>query len=100
MSKLVEDFFNAVNTISKDNVAAAKNDATIDASIKSVVNIDIGQYKVEYQGNVFDAYSSDPLSTYDAGEQVYVLVPQGDFSKRKVILGRSEYKNNSTFEDQ
>ena len=100
MSKLVQDFFDAVNTIAKDEVYAAKNDATIDAEIKSVVNIDIGQYKVSYQGNVFDAYSSDPLSTYKAGEQVYVLVPQGDFSKRKVILGRSAYKNNTTFQDQ
>ena len=100
MSKLVQDFFDAVNTIAKDEVSAAKNDATVDAEIKSVVNIDIGQYKVAYQGNVFDAYSSDPLSTYDVGEQVYVLVPQGDFSKRKVILGRSAYKNNTTFQDQ
>lgn len=100
MSKLIEDFFDAVNTISQGNVDAAKNDATIDAEIKSVVNVDIGQYKVSYQGNVFDAYSADPLSVYKTGEQVYVLVPQGDFSKRKVILGRSDYQNNSTFQDR
>lgn len=87
MSKLVQDFFDAVNTIAKDEVSAAKNDATVDAEIKSVVNIDIGQYKVAYQGNVFDAYSSDPLSTYDVGEQVYVLVPQGDFLSEKSSLG-------------
>lgn len=100
MSKLVQDFFDAVNTIAKDEVNASRNDSTIDGEIKSVVNVDIGQYKVEYQGNVFDAYSSDPLSVYKVGEQVYVLVPQGDFSKRKVILGRSDYKNNSTFQDR
>lgn len=100
MSKLVEDFFDAVNTISQGNVDASKNDSTIDAEIKSVVNVDLGQYKVLYQGNIFDAYAMDPLSVYKAGEQVFVLVPQGDFSKRKVIIGRSELKSGDSFEDR
>lgn len=100
MSSLVENFFEAINTISQHNVDMAKNDVTVDGEIRSLVNVDIGHYKVTYQGNSFDAYAQDPLTTYKVGEQVYVLVPQGDFSQRKVILGRSAYKNNSTFEDR
>lgn len=100
MSKLVENFFDAINIISQNNVDAAKNDATIDAEIKSIVNVDLGHYKVAYQGNYFDAFALDPLVTYKKEERVYVLVPQGDFSQRKVILGKSAFKNNSAFQDQ
>lgn len=83
MSSLVENFFDAINTISKHNVEMAKNDVTVDGEIRSLVNVDIGHYKVVYQGNSFDAFAQDPLTTYKVGEQVYVLVPQGDFLSEK-----------------
>ena len=69
-------------------------DLTIDAEINKLGNVDIGEYKVQYQGNVFSAFSVDPTVTYNVGERVYVLVPQGDFSTKKVILGYSKYDNN------
>lgn len=65
-----------------------------------MANVDIGEYRVTYQGNVFSAFSTDPLVVYKKGEQVYVLVPQGDFSGKKIILGRSAYENNMSYADQ
>lgn len=98
-SSLVENFFGAINTISQANVDAAKRDETIDAEIVSVVNIDIGEYKVSYQGNTFSATAADPTVTYQKGDRVYVLVPRGDYSTKKIILGSSAYKNNTTYSD-
>ena len=98
-SQLVENFFGAINTISQANVDAAKRDETIDAEIASIVNIETGEYKVTYQGNTFSAYAADPTTTYQKGDKVYVLVPRGDYSARKVILGQSAFQNNTSQAD-
>lgn len=100
MSINVEAFFDAINQISQANINSTKKDLTINAEVTLVVNVDIGEYKVTYQGNVFSAFSTDPLVVYKKGEQVYVLVPQGDFSGKKIILGRSAYQNNLSYADQ
>jgi hypothetical protein len=33
-------------------------------------------------------YTSDTTNEYKTGDEVYVLVPQGDFNLRKIIIGR------------
>lgn len=98
-SNLVENFFGAINTISQANVDAAKRDETIDAEIASIVNVETGEYKVTYQGNTFSAYAADPTTTYQKGDKVYVLVPRGDYSARKVILGNSAFQNTTSQAD-
>ena len=98
-SNLVENFFGAINTISQANVDAAKRDETIDAEIVSLTNAETGEYRVTYQGNTFSATASDPTTTYSKGDRVYVLVPRGDFSAKKIILGRSDYKNSTVSDD-
>lgn len=65
-----------------------------------VYNIDNAEYKVEYQGNTISAYSTDPQIVYQKGEQVYVLVPEGDFSQKKIILGRAATGDNTSYEDK
>lgn len=99
-SKIVNELFEAINVISQDNVEQSRRDITIDAEIVQLINASTGEYKVSYQGNTFSAESQDPTVPYNVGEQVYVFVPQGDYSKKKIILGRSEYKNNDTFQDR
>lgn len=93
-SQTVQAFYDMINGAVKSRIDATPMDLTIDAEINSVANVDIGEYKVEYQGNIFSAFVVDPTVTYNRGERVYVLVPQGDFSTKKVILGRSAYNNN------
>lgn len=89
----VELFYDAINNIARRQVEANPGDLTIDAQISVIYNADIGEYKVEYQGNVFSAYSTDPTITYSPGERVYVLVPKGDFSSKKMIISRASYDN-------
>lgn len=99
-SDLINNFFDAINVISKDNVEQSHRDITIDAEIVQLINADRGEYKVSYQGNTFSAESTDVTVTYNPGDKVYVFVPQGDYTKKKLILGRSDYKNNDSYEDR
>lgn len=99
MALNVEAFYDAINSIAKRQVQSTPADLTIDAEIANIYNVDIGEYKVEYQGNIFSAFSTDPTVVYKKGEKVYILVPQGDYSNKKVILGRSAYNNQLTYQD-
>lgn len=100
MAVNVEAFYDMINGIAKRQVQATPMDLTIDAKIAKLYNVDIGEYKVEYQGNIFSAFSADPTVAYNVGERVYVLVPQGDFSTKKVILGYSKYESNVSDSDR
>ena len=93
MALLVEQFYDMINGIARKQIEASPMDLTIDAEVVKCANPDIGEYKVQYQSNVFSAFCTDPTITYNKGERVYVLVPQGDFSTKKIILGRSAYNN-------
>lgn len=92
------EFFQSMEIIR--DAGAQRQDRTIDAEIVSLQNATEGKYRVLFEGNTFDAYlpTSMPI-TYSAGERVYVLVPQGDFSAKKIILGRSAYENNITADE-
>lgn len=92
-SAIGEVLFGGMEAIYKEQLKNLRQDVTIDAEIKSIKNPDTGEYKVEYQGNLFSAFSQSLLTTYTIGERVYVLVPQGDYSGKKIILGRSSYQN-------
>lgn len=100
MAVNVEAFYNMINGIARAQVEATPMDLTIDAKIARLYNVDIGEYKVEYQGNIFSAFVPNPEVTYNVGERVYVLVPQGDFSTKKVILGYSKYDTNMSDSDR
>lgn len=99
-SDMMESLFNAVKVIADKSVQAYKQDVTIDGEINEIKNIENGEYKILYQGNIFSAFSSDPLITYKKGERVYILVPQGDYSAKKIIIGRSSYQNNDTYKSR
>lgn len=96
----VEKFFDAVNNIAGRKVSSTPIDLTVNAKVKMVYNVDTGEYKVEYQGNTFSAFSQNPTIVYSKGERVYVLVPQGNFSEKKIILGRSANDSNITYQQQ
>lgn len=62
----------------------------IECNIVSCDDPILGSYTVEYQMNKFTAFASANLETpFSAGSGVYVIVPNGDFTKTKYILGAS-----------
>lgn len=82
-----EEILKAIQIISQSEINGLKLDKTITAQISSIVNLETGEYKVEYEGNTFSAFSAIATTTYEVGNSVYVKIPQNDMSNRKVIEG-------------
>lgn len=78
-----------------DMIAQARDnelafDKTIIAEIISLNNAITGEYYVSYQQGKFKAYAPTSLSfVYQEGANVYVKIPGGDFSAKKLIEGRA-----------
>lgn len=87
MSEITEKILDAVEVIVNKEINSAKYDKTIQATILSCVDAQIGKYKVRYQGSSFYAFASDVSITFKDGISVYILIPEGDFTKVKTILG-------------
>lgn len=85
MSNITEQILNAIDLIAEDKVSKLHFDKTVQAKIYSIVDSDTGEYKVRYNGNIFSAFAEDPSQTYKIDDLVYVKVPEGDFSNKKII---------------
>lgn len=85
MNSTSEQLLQAVDILIDSKVQQLEFDKTIQAKIYSIVNLDTGEYKVRYNGNIFSAFASNLKDTYKIDDVVYVTVPEGDFSARKLI---------------
>lgn len=85
MNSINEQIFSAISAITDEKISKLKYDKTIQAVIYKVVNLDSGEYKVKYEGNIFSAFSDDLQKTFRVDDSVFVTIPEGDFSNRKVI---------------
>lgn len=88
MNNISEQLLQAIDIVAEQKLTQLKFDKTIQATIYSIVDVDNGEYKVKYSGNIFSAYSSDTTKTYKANDEVYVTVPEGNFSSRKLITSK------------
>lgn len=100
MADYTSNIFEAVDSIVSQRIDSTPIDLTITATIARLHNVAIGEYKVTYQGNTFSAYAMDPLTVYRQGQEVYVLVPKGDYSSQKMILGEAAYNDKVTYADR
>ena len=82
---LTNGFFEAVELLVDNKTSELSFDRTFIATIQSLVNLDTGEYKVRYNGNIFSAYAEDLQQSFKYGDEVYVIAPGGDMSSRKVI---------------
>lgn len=87
MNEISEQLLQAMDIIAEEKVSQLQFDKTIQATIYGVVNLDTGEYKVQYKGNIFSVFASDLTETYKVDDAVYVTVPQGNFSFKKFIIG-------------
>lgn len=85
MNNISEQLLQAMDIVMDQKLTQLQYDKTIQAKIYSVVDIDIGEYKVRYNGNIFSAFSNDTSKTYKVNDAVYVSVPEGNFSNKKLI---------------
>jgi hypothetical protein len=83
-SNTIQDsLLETMNIIAKANDNKNVQTITIEAVIESVVDVEKGIYTANYLNNKIQVYSAG--STYKEKQQVYVLVPNGDFTKKKII---------------
>lgn len=85
MNNVSEQLLKAMDIIVDQKLTQLQYDKTIQAKIYSVIDVDTGEYKVKYNGNIFSAFSNDTSKTYKTNDAVYVSVPEGDFSGKKII---------------
>lgn len=63
---------------------------TVEAEVTAIVDKGNGIYKVSYLGSAFEATAANTETTYEIGDMVYVIIPNGDFEKNKIILSSSK----------
>ena len=97
---LYEDqLFGAIESVAKRVVDRNGADITVHGEVIKLVNAEVGEYKVKYEGNIFSAYSESPTTVYQDGDDVYVLVPSANFNNKKIILGHAAFENSTTNTD-
>lgn len=85
MNNISEQLLRAVDIVVDQKIEQLEFDKTIEATIENLVDLDSGEYKVKYKGNIFSAFSNDLTKTYRVNDSVYITVPDGNFSKKKLI---------------
>lgn len=94
-----EQILKAVEILTDGAIKDLRFDKSILATVESIQDITTGEHKVRFQDGVFSAFSSSPGLYYAPGSLVYVQIPQGDFSERKIILsGKTTLPNNELAE--
>ena len=83
-----EQILSAIDILVDNKIAKLQFDKTVQATIWSIVNLDTGEYKVRYNGNIFSAFANDLKEQYKVKDNVYIMIPEGDLSNRKVIINR------------
>lgn len=84
-------------------IEKAAYDRTVIGTIKKCLDPFTGRYQAQYDGAPITAYAFNN-ATYSSGQQVYLLIPQGDLRQEKQILGvvtpnRQNVNNISTEND-
>lgn len=88
-NKIGQKIIQAASVLVERAIKTAGYDKTIQATILSCDDASLGKYRVRYQGGIWYAFSP-PETSYSENTQVYVLVPNGDMSKQKTILGKTD----------
>jgi hypothetical protein len=90
-AQLQETILKAIDAV----VTQRNNDLKLDKTIIGIVKKNIGKrgtkplYQIEYSGGIIEAVAQNVTDVYSPHTSVYVLIPQGNFSNEKIIIGRS-----------
>ena len=95
MNDTSQVIFQAVDVLLEKAISQLQYDRTIKAEIDSIVNLDTGEYKVKYSGNIISAFATDVEKQYEVGDNVYVTIPENNLSNKKMITGLVSSKSLS-----
>lgn len=88
MSDIKQELFEAISIIVHSENEKLKFTKTIEAIVYDNSEASEGKYKVKYQDSIFTVYSNDVSLKYSVNDIVLVLIPEGDFSQQKIIVGK------------
>ena len=85
MNNISEQLLQAVDIVTDEKLRQLKYDKTVQAIIYSIIDEDTGEYRVKYNGNIFSAFAEEIERKYKVKDAVFVKIPEGDFSGKKII---------------
>lgn len=94
-SELEQALLEAMDYLVNNRVENLDRDKTITATIVSCSNALTQEYQIQYNNGFLTAYAQEGAS-FKANELVYVLVPLGDFSQKKTIVGKASNVSDDT----
>lgn len=99
--ELQDAILKAVDTLTTSRIDKIQADKTIKCEISKCTNALTGEYRAIYNGGTIIVYANEG-STYTPGDVVFVLVPQADFTNKKVIVslagaGSTDDANGQSF---
>lgn len=85
--ELSQGLLRAMDLLVNRGVNKAKFDKTIPVQIVSCIDKQKGLYRVKHQDAVYTASAATNDTAYQAGDEVYITIPEGDLSNEKKIIG-------------
>lgn len=93
MTDITESLFQSIDIISKNQLKSLAFDTTVEATIIDANRAQDGIYTVSTGNSNFLAYSTEV--GYKENDAVMVTVPQGDYNKQKMIIGKQVDNTNT-----
>lgn len=90
-----EILLEAVDQVVSERLKGISYDVTDTVEITNADDASSGKYKVSDGAATYYAYSSD--TTYEVGDVVYMTVPNGDYTKQKIIIGKYVAENDKPY---
>lgn len=86
MSAISESLLDAMNSIAGNTIESLNRTITVEGVIEDVIDAGINLYKIKYKDSTFTAYAPSSV-IYHTDDIVYILIPDNDFTKTKIIIG-------------
>ena len=93
--RMLEELFGSMSTITQQELNSVQFDRTVVAKIVKRYEDSQTKYQVSTDNLKFDAYAQSDSARYAEGSSVYILIPDGDYSNNKLILGRYGEEDSS-----
>lgn len=88
-NELQEALLHAIDTVITNRVGQLAVDKTVTATVDKCVDNLAGRYALKYQGGMIYGYAQKG-AVYIEGQLVYLLIPENDMTKKKIIIGLAD----------
>ena len=94
-TKIKNSVYEAIDVIVEKRIEDLCLDKTVKCNIIACLNSREGKYKVSYAGGEMIAYAKDG-KTYLPNVEIYVTIPQGNFSNKKWIIDGIDFTQSES----